>query len=208
MEADFNPNPSSVCDIAFNVTQKITMNTETNKGNTSSLSSKLAHEVKAIGIAALYFLCWLAVLVIMKKLILADYQIAFEGLSKALIGALILSKVVLILEHVSLGAWVRLKPAWVDVVLRTLLYSLGVVIVLLLEKGFDGRHEYGGFATSLSHVLQHADIYHVWLNVITISGALCVYNMLAVIRKHLGEGGLRRLFLQPIPNGGDATKRS
>lgn len=175
------------------------MKPEYNDKKTVSLSARLAHEAKAIGMAALYFGCWLAVLMVIKKLVLMDYQIAFDGLSTALIGTLILSKVVLLLEHVSLGAWVRLQPAWVDVVLRTLLYSLGVVIVLLLEKSFDGRHEYGGFVASLNMVFKHVDIYHVWLNTITISGALLVYNMLAVIRMHLGEDGLLRLFLRPIP---------
>ena len=49
--------------------------------HSDSLSTRLAHEAKAIAIAALYFGCWLAVLVIIKKLRLADYEIAYEGLS-------------------------------------------------------------------------------------------------------------------------------
>jgi hypothetical protein len=174
--------------------------------HSDSLSTRLAHEAKAIAIAALYFGCWLAVLVIIKKLILADYEIAFDGLSKALIGALVLSKVVLILEHVSLGAWVRAKSAWVDILLRTILYTLGVVIVLLMEKGFDGRHEYGGFIASLKSVFHHADIYHVWLNAIVISGALLVYNVLSVIRRHLGEGSIFSLLMQPVPNGSEVKE--
>lgn len=156
---------------------------------------KLMYEVKAIGLAALYFGCWLAVLLVIKKLILAEYEIKFYGISKALIGALVLSKVVIVLEHVPLGAWIRARPAWVDVIFRTALYAFGVFIVLLLEKAFEGRHEYGGFVPSLSAVFQHADIYHVYTNVIVISGALLGYNALAVVRSYLGEGGLLRLFL-------------
>jgi hypothetical protein len=180
------------------------MHSNKDTNHSASLSVRLAHEAKAIAIAALYFGCWLAVLVIIKKLILADYEIAFDGLTKTLIGALVLSKVVLILEHVSLGSWVRAKPAWVDILLRTLLYTLGVVIVLLLEKGFDARHEYGGFVASFSSVFEHADIYHVWVNTIVISGALMVYNILSVIRRYLGEGGLFRLLMQPYPDDRDA----
>jgi hypothetical protein len=115
------------------------------------------------------------------------------------VGALVLSKVVLVLEHVSLGAWVRARPAWVDVVLRTVLYSLGVAMVLVLEKGFEGRHEHGGFGPSLMAVFQHADVHHVWVNTICLSGALLGYNMLSVVRQHLGEGGLIRAFLSPLP---------
>ncbi len=175
------------------------MKKESNGAPEDSLYVRLAHEARLIVVTALYFGCWLAALVVIKKLVLEDYDIAFDGLSKALIGALILSKVVLVLERVSLGPWVRLQPAWIGVVLRTLLYSLGVVVVLVLEKGFDGRHEHGGFIASLRTVFEHVDIYQVWLNAISISGALLVYNILAVIRRHLGKGGLARLFLQPIP---------
>jgi len=160
------------------------------------------HEIKAVGLAALYFGCWVAVLVVIKRLILAEYQIEFSGMSKALVGALILSKVVLVLEHVPLGAWVRAQPAWVDVVLRTMLYAFGVVVVLLLEESFEGRHEYGGFGPSLKAVFQHADIPHVWANAIGLGGALLVYNALSVVRRYLGDGGLRRLFFTPVPDEG------
>ena len=162
-----------------------------------SAQKKLMHEIKAVGMAAIYFCCWLAALIVIKELVLAEYQIKFSGLSKALIGALVLSKVVIVLEHIPLGAWIRARPAWVDVIFRTALYGLGVFIVLLLEKAFEGRHEYGGFVPSLSAVFQHADIYHGYTNVIVISGALLGYNALAVVRSYLGEGGLLRLFLTP-----------
>jgi hypothetical protein len=88
---------------------------------------KLKHEVKALGLAALFFGCWIAALLVLKQLLLAEYRIEFHGISLALVGALILSKVVLVLDHVSLGGWVRAQPAWVDVVLRTAMYAIGVV---------------------------------------------------------------------------------
>jgi hypothetical protein len=159
------------------------------------------HEVKAMVSAALYFGCWITALVVLKHLILEEYQIEFNGMSKALMGTLILSKVVLVLEHVSMGAWVRARPAWVDALFRTILYAIGVVAVLLLEKAFEGRHEYDGFRLSLMAVFQHVDVNHVWANVIALTGALLGYNFLSVIRRRLGNGGLRRLFLTPIPEG-------
>lgn len=157
-------------------------------------------------LATLYFAIWIGVLVLLKMLILAEYHIEFHGLSMALIGVLVLAKVVLVLEHVPLGSWIRKQPAFVDVIVRTVLYALGVLIVLLLEKAFDGRHEYGGFGPSLLAVFQHADVYHVWVNTICVSGALLVYNILSVIRRHLGKGGLMRLFLSPLPEGPGAKK--
>jgi preprotein translocase subunit SecG len=131
--------------------------------------------------------------------VLAKYHIEFRHYSMAIVGALILSKVVLILERVPLGSWVKARPAWVDVLLRTLVYSVGVVLVMMLEKGIEGRHEHGGFGGAVREAFHSAGADHLWANTICVTGALFFYNLLAVIRGHLGEGGLFRLFLRPVP---------
>jgi len=163
------------------------------------MPARLKQELKTLILVFLYFACWLGVLLLIKQLVLAEYHIRFAGISSALIGALVLSKVVMILEYVPLGKWLQHRPAWVDVLVRTLLYSLGVLVVLLLEKAFEGRHEYGGFGASLAALFDHADLYHVWLNLIVVSGALFVYNLLSVINRHLGEGGVKRVLMMPLP---------
>jgi hypothetical protein len=159
------------------------------------IRQKLAEEIKALVFATVYFAVWFGVLVFLKELILAEYQIAFRGLSLALVGALVVAKVVLVMEHVTLGQWIRRHPAVVDVVARTLLYGLGVFVALLLEKAFESRHEYGGFGPALGQVFQHRDMPHVWANTICVGFALLGFNALAVLRRHLGEGKLTRLFL-------------
>ena len=160
---------------------------------------KLKHELTALGLLMLYFGCWIAGAIFLKQLVLAEYHIPFGQLSLALIGALILAKVVLILEDVSLGEWVRTRPAWVDIVLRTLLYSIGVIVVLLLEKGLEGRREHGGFVPALRALYDSADVSHVWANAICISAALLFYNALSVVRAQLGGKAFLNLFLTPLP---------
>jgi len=171
-----------------------------------SLKQKLVHELKSVGYATLYFACWIGTLLLLKKLILADYDIQFHHMGAALVGALVLSKVVLVLEKVPLGSWTQRAPAWVGVVARTTLYGVGVAIVLLLEKAIEGRHEHGGFAGSVANVLQHKDINHVWANLICISGALLVFNAMAILRLHLGEGGISRIFLTPPPLENESSR--
>lgn len=166
-----------------------------------SFAQKLKHEIMAVIALTLYFGCWIGALVLLKYLLLAEYHIAFSGLSVALVGALVLAKVVLVLEHVSLGAWVRAQPAWVHVVLRTALYSFGVFVLVLLEKAFEGRHEYDSFGASMFALFQQANAIHIWLNTLCLSAALLSYNMLTVVRAHLGKGALLRMFLTPLPKG-------
>ena len=171
-----------------------------------SFRQKLRDEIRAVVLAALYFATWIGVLMVLKVLVLEEYWIEFHAWSLVLVGALVLAKVVLVLEHVPLGAWMRTRPALIDVILRTALYALGVLVVLLLEKAFDGRHEHGGFVPSLLAVFQHAEIHHVWVNTICLTGALLGYNVLSVVRRHLGEGGLIRLFLTPLPEESRANE--
>lgn len=158
---------------------------------------RLKKEIEEVALTTLYFAVWLGVLVLFKRLILADYLIEFRGLSFALVGALIIAKVVLVLEHVPFGPWVRRHATVYEVLLRTLLYTVGVAAVLLLEKAFEARHEDGGFGRALAGVLQHRDIAHVWANTLCVSSALLVFNAVSVLRHHLGEGRLAALFLAP-----------
>jgi hypothetical protein len=159
---------------------------------------KLKHELKQVVALTIYFGCWLGVMVLFKYLLLAEYKIAVTHFSIAVVGALVLAKVVLILEHVSLGSWVRSKPAWVDVVLRTALYTFGVFVLISLERGLEFRHEYDGFFNALMAGYRQADAYHIWLNTLCLSGALLSYNLLSVVRKRLGKGALLKMFSTPL----------
>jgi len=163
-----------------------------------SIRQKLKEELWSLLEATLYFGFWIFSLLLVKILILEEYRITFNDWSAALIGVLVLAKVVLILEHVSLGAWVRRQPVWIDVLLRTSLYVAGVFVVMILEKAFEGRHEHGGFGNALVGILEHADMPHIWVNTICMTGALLGYNILTVIRSHFGAGGLVKLFLVPL----------
>ncbi|MDX2316439.1 MAG: hypothetical protein QNL90_20465 [Gammaproteobacteria bacterium] len=171
-----------------------------------SLPAKLRAEIKTVGVTTLFFAVWFSVLLLLKWLVLAEYNIAYYSFSIALVGALILAKVVLVLEMVPLDTWLRNRSALVHVVLRTGLYGLGVLVVLLLEKAFEMRHEHGGFGSSLVQVIRHQDIPHVLAAAIGVTGALLVFNVLMVLRRHLGDRGLLRLFLSPLPE--EATKKS
>jgi hypothetical protein len=164
-----------------------------------NFSARLREEIRSVGLATLFFGVWFLVLLVLKWLVLAEYRIEFHGLSMALVGALIVAKVVLVLENVPLGALTRNRPAVVDVIARTGLYGLGVLVVLLLEKAFETRHEYGGFISSVVQVLHHQDIPHVLAATIGVTGALLVFNASFVVRRRLGKGGLLPLFWSALP---------
>lgn len=164
-----------------------------------SMRNRVRDELGALALATAYFGCWIGSLVAMKALLLAEYHIPFHRWSAALVGVLVLAKVVLVLEHVSLGSWLRARPAWMHVILRTVLYSLGVLVVLVLERGISERREHGGIQAAIEATVLDADVPHLWVNALCVSGALLGYNVLSVARLQLGKGVLLRLFLAPLP---------
>jgi hypothetical protein len=155
---------------------------------------KVVREIKVVGLITLYFAFCFGVMMLLKRLVLAQYQVDFRGMSLAIFGALVAAKVVAVLEKVPLGSWVRRRPAAVDVAARTLLYTFVVFIVLVLEKGFEARHEAGGFGEGILKVLNNRDMDRVWASTISVGGTLFAFNALSILRKRLGKRGLIRLF--------------
>ncbi len=169
------------------------------KEKTKRVAKKAGNEVKSILLVTLYFAVWFGILILLKKLILADYNIQFSGISTALISALIMAKVVLIMEYIELGQWVKKQPPYVDIILRTLLYALGVLFVSILEKAFETRAESGGFVNALKNVFHHKDIYKVWASTIVIGIALFWYNVFAIFTQYFNKHELGiLLFKTPL----------
>lgn len=161
----------------------------------------VTRELKSIAATTLYFAIVFIFFMVLKKLFLKDYDINFNGLSAALIGALILAKVILLMKSISFGSRVKSQPSIVDVILRTLLYTIGVAVVLVLEKAFESRHESDGFGNAVLHVIRHRDFYIVWATILMVSVSILIYNMFSILEMYIGKHQFRKLFFKtPLQN--------
>jgi hypothetical protein len=160
-----------------------------------SVLASIKHEARAILLTTLYFAAWFVTFLVLKDLILAEYSIEFAGVSRAMIGALIVAKAVLILDRVPLTG----GPAWIDMLTATALFALGVMAVVVLEHGIEGRNGPGGFFGAIRRGFTEAGPHHVGATTICVVGALLVYNAFAVLRSNIGLRALREMFTSPIP---------
>jgi hypothetical protein len=167
---------------------------------------KLIHELKAFTWSFLYFLLWFAGLVLIKALLLHEYEIHFFSLSTAFIGALVVAKVVLILDNLPLSRRTIKYPAYVHIIFRTVFFSFGVFLMMIIETAFEGRHKYSGFIDSLLNVFSHVNIYQVYVNSICVAGALLVFNFLSLLNRYLGEGGIGKILIKPFPEPHKETR--
>lgn len=164
-----------------------------------SFKKKLIHELKAIFWTTLYFLIWFGLLMLIKELLLKEYQIKFSGFSMVVVGALVAAKAVLILENISMGSWTKGQPAIYEILFRTLLYLAGIFVIMVLEKAFEARHEFDGFINAIPGIFGEAEFYHVLVNTICVFGALLGFNLWSVLNKHIGKRGMWKILSSPVP---------
>ena len=89
----------------------------------------LRAEFRASRPAFFFFLIGFLLVLLIVKLALADYSIEVSTISRALIGALVAAKVVLIFDRTSISRKLADCPHIYRVVLRTLVYGAGVVLL-------------------------------------------------------------------------------
>jgi hypothetical protein len=153
---------------------------------------------RIIPIAVFFLIGFLLVLLII-KLTLAQYSIEVTTVSRAVIGALIAAKVVLILNHTRLARALKDYPRILPVLWRTLFYGVCFVFLALAERALDQRREHGGFAASFHYVVTHTDLHRLMALSVGVALVFCVYFILFEIADYLGPGVLISLFFKSHP---------
>ena len=161
---------------------------------------RLAEELKQVGLVTLYFLVCFALVLTLKKLFLAQYAVEFYGVSAAIVGALVVGKVVVLLDHTPIGNRLdRSGAPWLGAAYKTLVYTAITFIVLIAEKVFHAWRESGHLGAAFRHVIENRDRNVVLATALCVGLAFAGYNLYAAIDRRLGHGSLRRLLLRGDP---------
>ena len=159
----------------------------------------LKHEIRSILTAMLFFLACFSLIVVLKDLMLEQYDVTAGTSVRVVMLALVTAKVVVLFERVSFGRLIGV----VEVVSRSAVYSLAAFLLLLLEHGLSERKEAGGFFEALSKAFQHPDMPVIWATLICVTLAFLVWTALEVLRREIGRERLTAAFLKPsnVPVG-------
>lgn len=159
-----------------------------------SASERIRTEIREIGLVTAFFLTCFLVFLSLKKLLLAEYQIEVTVLQTAAIGALVVAKVVVLLEKTSFGNGFRSGTVFSHVLWRSVTYTSVVFVVTLAEHLFDFYREKGNLPDALSEMWSGRDFRHFLAMNLGVGISFLVYNCFSEIDQKLGEGGLRKLF--------------
>lgn len=174
------------------------------------LLSVLKNEIKEVGLVTLYFFFCFGMLLTLKKLFLADYQIEVQAFSTAIIGALVIAKIVIVLDHTHAGTRFDSRlPLGLATLYKTLFYILVTAVVLFLERLFHFYRESGVLERAVIELWEHRDRNIILAKVLCIGLTFLGYHLYAGLDRRLGEGTLRRLVLgrPDLPGNTSAESR-
>lgn len=166
-----------------------------------SLLTKIKHEAKEVAWVTLYFFFCFGTMLTLKKLLLAGYQVDVQVISLAAVSALIIAKIIIILDHTAAGnRFDTRQPLWVAVIYKTLVYLGIAFIVFYLEKVFHAYRETGLLNQAISDVWAHKDRNLMLMKLLCVGLSFLAYNLFTGLDQRLGEGMLRRrIFERPEP---------
>ncbi|MGF1467806.1 MAG: hypothetical protein ACFCGT_16905 [Sandaracinaceae bacterium] len=171
----------------------------------AKLRSFLVEEGRLVLAVTAYFLVCFGLVGILKYLTLAQYHIAPHELGQAVVLALVLGKVVVVLDKTSFGNRFERHAVWSSVLYKSAIYTLAVAALLVVERVL--HHLLGGLtlAESLREAWDASDRNRAAATSICVMVAFIGYNAMSEVAAVVGWRRVRAFFLGPHPLSGRAA---
>lgn len=163
--------------------------------------SRLKHEFLKVIPAAVFFFIAFQLLALTRALILEEYGIRVTTFVNATIAALIVAKVVLVVDLLPFVNRFPQKPLIYNVVWKTIIYILAALIVRYVEHLLPFIREYGNLALANRHLLDKVVWPHFWVIQIWLLVLFFMFCALRELIRALGPERVRSMFIGPIRAG-------
>ncbi len=180
------------------------MNNTNEKG--SGWKHKLVHELIAYWLNVLYLAVFFSVFTSYKRIILSGYEISYAEWGISLFKALILAKVILIVDMLRMSHSLEDKPLIVPTLYKTFAFSLWVALFAVVESAIRGFLQGKGLEGALDHLLSDGTNEFLARCVVAFC-AFIPYFAFKELGRVLGKGKLGELFFQRRTIGEDVPGR-
>jgi len=133
---------------------------------------------------------------LLKTMILTGYHIKFHIAGVALIGALILGKVVLIFDNLPILKKYKYLPKIYDVFIRSFVYLGGYIIFTLVEELIKGIIKLGSFTKGLEEAFRYLGTLDFLTHAVIIFISFLFFNTIWIVRNHISPKALHQLFFK------------
>lgn len=155
---------------------------------------KWKRELKEVlAISSVFFVIFV-LLLLLKKVMMASYEIDFYVIGTALLGALIIAKVVLVFDLLPITKKADHLPNIYRVFFRSLIYLIGFVIFTFLEHLVKGLIGGESFAASLEHSFHGLYAQPFLVSFVGVFISFLIFNAFWVIRANIGAAALYDMF--------------
>lgn len=145
-------------------------------------------EVSEIVTVSLFFLVSFFSIGVMEMLYLEEYGVSVFSVAKTFVSALVVAKVVLLLDRTSFGSRFRHHALWMDVLYKALVYTVCCAAVLSLERVFHQLSQAGTWMKAVGLALGSADIHRFFATVFCLFLVFTLYSLLRALSEHFGRG--------------------
>ncbi|HJU11595.1 MAG TPA: hypothetical protein VJ728_11995 [Candidatus Binataceae bacterium] len=153
-------------------------------------------EVRATRPIFLFFLTGFLLVLLIVKLTLAQYSISVNALSRALLGAVLAAKTVLILENTPLPSAFRTLPRLFDIALKSVFYGSGVLVLGFLERLFEALRHAPTMGIGLHTAMVSLNINRLLAVALGVTIVFGMYFTFAEIDEFMGGNALRGFLLR------------
>jgi len=159
------------------------------------LFEKLKHEFLLILPPTIFFFFAFILLVITQRLIQREYGLPLIGFGGAAIGALLVGKVVLIVDKLHFMNKFPGKPLLYNIAWKSSIYFLATFLVRYIEHVFPFLREYGGIMEANRHLLAEVVWPHFWIIQMWLAVLFFFYCSLRELMLVIGREKAIRIFL-------------
>lgn len=154
----------------------------------------LVREFDSLWPVFLFFLVAFLIQLLIIKLTVAQFSIEITALSKAVVGALLAAKAVLILDETPLSRSLESYRRIIAVTVKTFFYGSCALLLGYLERFIEALRRTGTFDAALRDLVDQANLNRFMAWILGISVIFSIYFACAEINQRMGDGALWSLF--------------
>jgi hypothetical protein len=161
------------------------------------LVDRAKEEVRQVLVTALFFSIGFCIIIIHNRLLTAGSGIEIQHFARALVGGLIVAKVLISVDLLPFVHAFPDKPLVHNIAWKTSLYVAASVVVLYIDPFLRGLFKGLGLAASHSRAWNELVLPRTWATVIWLAVLLAVFVTLQEQSRVLGKEQLKRMFFGP-----------
>lgn len=167
----------------------------------NKIFQRLKQEFLGIIPAAVFFFVAFQLLALTSALALRQYDIEISTFVTATVGALIVAKVIMVVDLLPFVNRFPDQPLVYNVVWKTAIYFVAAIFVRYIERLFHFVREYGDIAVANRHLFDEVVWSRFWIVQIWLLVLLLNYCVMKELFRVFGRDQVRSVFLGPArPN--------